>query len=81
MPDDETLKYFDDSYSRLVKLRAGKPFEFGAQGAPYDKSQEPELAEQIFALTGYHVRFGEWEDLFPYNPRERECRVPLEIVA
>ena len=80
MAPDETLKYFDDSYARLVKLRDGKPYEFNARGRPYEKSDEPALAKEIEALTGYRVRFGAWEHLNAYNPLEDECRVPLTIV-
>jgi hypothetical protein len=79
MPSEET-KYFDDSYSRLVKLRDGKPYEFGARGRPYPKSDEPALAKEIEALTGYRVAFGAWEHLFEYNPLDEECRVPLTVV-
>jgi len=76
----ETVKYFDDSYTRLVRMRDGKPFEFCARGRPWEKSDEPALAKQIEALTGYRVRFGQWEHLYPYNPMEDECRVPLTVV-
>ncbi len=80
MASEETMKYFDDSYSRLVRLRDGKPYEFNSRGRPWEKSQEPALAKEIEALTGYRVRFGTWEYLYPYNPMEDECRVPLTIV-
>ena len=38
------------------------------------------MAKEIEALTGYRVRFGAWEHLYPYNPLEEECRVPLTII-
>ena len=80
MASEETTKYFDDSHSRLVMLRDGKPYEFGARGRPYEKSEEPALAKEIEALTGYAVRFGTWEHLYPYNPLDEECRVPLTVI-
>jgi hypothetical protein len=80
MASDETVAYFDDSRSRLVKLRDGKPYEFNARGRPWEKSEEPALAKEIEALTGHRVHFGTWEHLFPYNPIEEECRVPLTVV-
>jgi len=72
-------KYFDDSYSRGVTLRDGKPVLFWAQGRPFDASEEPALAREIEALTGHRVRFGVWEHLSDYNPREESCQVELFV--
>jgi hypothetical protein len=77
---DETMKYFDDSYSRVVRLRDGKPFEYSQRGGPRNKSEEPALAQEIEALTGYRVQLGEWEHLYPYNPLDEESRVPLTVI-
>ena len=70
-------KYFDDSYSMLVYLEDGVPVEYGCQGPPFSKREEPGLAAKIEKLTGKRVRFGTWVESSPWNPRDNESKVDL----
>ena len=54
MAPNETLKYFDDSYSRLVKLRDGKPYVVDIHSFPGFKGVPDaalRLADYIYATA------------------------------
>jgi hypothetical protein len=57
-------KYFDDGYAELVQLEDGVPTRYCSL-ARRSRQDEAALGKRIEALTGFVVRFGEWEQLEP----------------
>jgi hypothetical protein len=73
------IRHFDESWCDGVTLRDGKPVQYWSLAKPRSKEEEPALAERIFALTGFRVRFGEWVEVMG-DPRDGGAEVELFVV-
>jgi hypothetical protein len=74
------LKYWPDrGYCDVLELEDDRPVRFSSLMDIPTPAQAAELAARIEALTGYAVRFGEWEEVLG-DPRDGRSTVELFVV-
>jgi hypothetical protein len=73
------LKYWGDDYGEVVEMVDGRPVRYSSLGGIPGPEAAVELAVRIRQLTGFAVRFGEWEEVAG-DPRDGQSTVALFVV-